>query len=87
MSQMPEGSNGADRFDFVIVDAEHGPSSIETLEAQVRAADTVNLPVVVRIAENTPQNILRHLDTGVLGAQLIDIGIALGRTDDRRNQR
>src|SRR3954463_12054636 len=57
-------------FDFVIVDAEHGPSSIESLEAQVRAADAVNLPVVVRIAENTPQNILRHLDTGVLGAQI-----------------
>ena len=57
-------------FDFVIVDAEHGPSSVETLEAQVRAADAVDLPVVVRIAENTPQNILRHLDTGVLGVQL-----------------
>src|SRR5581483_11960037 len=57
-------------FDYVIVDAEHGPSSVETLEAQVRAADAVNLPVVVRIAENTPQNILRHLDTGVLGVQL-----------------
>lgn len=57
-------------FDFVIVDAEHGPASVETLEAQVRAADVVNLPVVVRIAENTPQNILRHLDTGVLGVQL-----------------
>ncbi len=57
-------------FDFVIIDAEHGPSSVESLEAQVRAADAVNLPVVVRIAENTPQNILRHLDTGVLGVQL-----------------
>ena len=57
-------------FDFVLLDAEHGPGSVESVEAQVRAADAVNLPVVVRIAENTPQNILRHLDTGVLGVQL-----------------
>ena len=57
-------------FDFVILDAEHGPAAVETTEAIIRAADAVNLPVIVRIAENTSQNVLRYLDTGALGVQI-----------------
>jgi 4-hydroxy-2-oxoheptanedioate aldolase len=57
-------------FDFVILDAEHGPSAVETCEAMIRAADAVDLPTVVRIAENTSQNILRYLDAGALGVQI-----------------
>src|SRR5438045_966520 len=57
-------------FDFVLLDAEHGPPAVETCEAMIRAADAVNLPTVIRIAENTPQNILRYLDAGALGVQI-----------------
>jgi 4-hydroxy-2-oxoheptanedioate aldolase len=57
-------------FDFVILDAEHGPAAVETCEAMIRAADAVDLPTVIRIAENTQQNILRYLDAGALGVQI-----------------
>lgn len=57
-------------FDFVILDAEHGPAAVESCEAMIRSADAVNLPAIVRIAEGTPQNILRYLDAGALGVQL-----------------
>jgi 4-hydroxy-2-oxoheptanedioate aldolase len=57
-------------FDFVIIDAEHGPQDVETTEHMVRAADVTSLAAVVRVAVNLPQNLLRYLDTGVLGVQV-----------------
>src|SRR5690242_3451437 len=57
-------------FDFAVFDAEHGPLDLESCEHMLRAADAVDLPVVIRIALNHPQNILRYLDIGALGAQL-----------------
>ncbi len=43
--------------------------SVETCEGMVRAADTVNLTPIIRIAENVRQNILRYLD---IGAKFLD---------------
>ena len=54
-------------FDFVLLDAEHGPIGVESCEHMVRAADSVGLPVVIRVAMNIRQNILRYLDIGALG--------------------
>lgn len=57
-------------LDFVIVDAEHGSMSPRDCEEMVRAADVVGLTPIIRVAENTQQNILRYLDTGALGVQM-----------------
>jgi len=57
-------------FDFVIIDAEHGPMGIENCENMVRAADSVNITPIIRVAVNTQQNILRYLDIGALGVQM-----------------
>ena len=57
-------------FDFVLVDAEHGPAGVESCEHMVRAADSVGVPLFIRIAMNIRQNILRYLDTGSQGVQL-----------------
>ncbi|MBI2856595.1 MAG: hypothetical protein HYX93_07100, partial [Chloroflexi bacterium] len=57
-------------YDFVIIDAEHGPMSVETCENMVRAADAVGVVPIVRVALNLPQNILRYLDAGALGVQI-----------------
>jgi 4-hydroxy-2-oxoheptanedioate aldolase len=57
-------------FDFVLIDAEHGPMDLETCENMVRAADRVNVTPLVRVAINIQQNILRYLDGGALGVQL-----------------
>jgi len=45
-------------LDFVIVDAEHGPMSVESAESMVRAAQLSGLTPIVRVAQNLPQVIL-----------------------------
>ena len=57
-------------FDFVILDMEHGPLSVETVQNISRAAKAQNLEVVVRVTENNPANILRVLDVGVHSIQV-----------------
>ena len=57
-------------FDFVIIDAEHGPEDVETAEHMIRAAEAVAVTSVSRIAVNLPQNLLRYLDAGSMGVQI-----------------
>lgn len=57
-------------FDFVLIDAEHGPVGVESCDHMVRAAETVGLPAYIRVAVNIKQNILRYLDIGALGVQI-----------------
>jgi 4-hydroxy-2-oxoheptanedioate aldolase len=57
-------------FDFALLDAEHGPSGTESCEHMVRAAETVGIAPLIRVAVNIRQNILRYLDIGSLGVQL-----------------
>jgi 4-hydroxy-2-oxoheptanedioate aldolase len=57
-------------LDFVIVDAEHGPMSIESAESMVRAAQLTGMTPIVRVAQNLPQVILQYLDAGALGVQM-----------------
>ncbi len=61
---------GYSGMDFVCLDAEHGPMSPQDCENMIRAADVVGITPMVRIAENTQQNILRYLDAGALGVQM-----------------
>ena len=61
---------GYSGLDFVIVDAEHGAMAPRDVEDMVRAADTVGLTPIIRVAVNLQQNILRYLDTGALGVQM-----------------
>ena len=57
-------------FDYVLIDAEHGPMDLETCENMVRAADATNITPLIRVAINLQQNILRYLDIGALGVQM-----------------
>jgi 4-hydroxy-2-oxoheptanedioate aldolase len=52
-------------FDFVILDMEHGPLSIETVQQMVRTAEARGITPVVRVTENRDTLILRALDVGV----------------------
>ena len=51
-------------FDFVIVDMEHGPTSFETAEAMVRAAQSEGVHAVVRLGAASEDGVLRSLDIG-----------------------
>ncbi len=57
-------------FDFALIDAEHGPAEVESCEHMVRAAESVGLPVFIRVAMNIRQNTLRYLDIGALGLMM-----------------
>lgn len=57
-------------FDFTLVDAEHGPMGVESCEHMVRASESVETPIFIRVAMNVRQNILRYLDIGAQGVQL-----------------
>ena len=63
-------------FDFVIIDMEHGPYSIETVEQMVRAAEARGITPVVRVTENSETSILRVLDIGARSVQVPQISTA-----------
>lgn len=54
-------------FDFLILDMEHSPFSIETVEMMIRAAEIGNIFPVVRVPEVTEPAILEPLDVGAQG--------------------
>lgn len=57
-------------FDFVVIDNEHSPTDTLTTASLIRAADSVDLVPIVRVAENSPSYILKALDSGALGVQV-----------------
>jgi 4-hydroxy-2-oxoheptanedioate aldolase len=57
-------------FDFVIIDAEHNPLSVESCLHMVSGADSVGVTPIIRIEVNSRQHILRFLDIGAQGVQL-----------------
>jgi 4-hydroxy-2-oxoheptanedioate aldolase len=63
-------------FDFVLLDAEHGPLSPAIMEEMIRAAEAANMSALVRVPANVPHEILRYLDIGAVGIQVPHIDTA-----------
>ncbi len=57
-------------FDFVIIDAEHGPISIEKAQNMIRAAEAADIIPIIRVLKNDEGRILQALD---IGAQVIEV--------------
>jgi 2-keto-3-deoxy-L-rhamnonate aldolase RhmA len=57
-------------YDFVIVDVEHTPMSLETLDDVTRAIEGRGVPVVVRVPWNDPVELKRVLDIGIAGVMI-----------------
>jgi 4-hydroxy-2-oxoheptanedioate aldolase len=57
-------------FDFVVLDAEHGPLTPETAETMIRAAEAAGIDPIVRVPANVAHEILRYLDVGAAGVQV-----------------
>ena len=57
-------------FDFVIIDAEHGPISTESAQNMIRAAESANITPVIRLGNNDETLILRALDIGAQGIEI-----------------
>ena len=60
-------------FDFVIIDAEHGPISMENAQNMIRAAESVNITPIIRVGNNDESLILRALDIGAQGIEIPQI--------------
>jgi 4-hydroxy-2-oxoheptanedioate aldolase len=58
---------GAIGYDFVMIDCEHGPMSVDQVEHMVRAAESFGITPITRIPDPSDQTILRFLDRGVQG--------------------
>jgi 4-hydroxy-2-oxoheptanedioate aldolase len=54
-------------FDYVFLDGEHGPFTVETIESLCRAADAAGLTPIARVPDTSLPTILRYLDRGVMG--------------------
>jgi 2-keto-3-deoxy-L-rhamnonate aldolase RhmA len=54
-------------FDFIVIDAEHGFFTIESIETMVRACDVAKLPAVVRVPSLPAAEVGRSLDAGAAG--------------------
>jgi len=60
-------------FDFAILDMEHGPLSVETVEDLCRAARAGGMESIVRVRKNDAPQIQRALDIGSSGVQVPQI--------------
>ncbi len=60
-------------YDFVILDLEHGPNSVETIQNLVRAAQIANILPIVRVKEDNSSVIGEVLDIGAGGIQVPQI--------------
>ncbi|MBI2172268.1 MAG: hypothetical protein HYU30_09710 [Chloroflexi bacterium] len=58
---------GAIGYDFVFIDCEHGPMSVDQVEHMVRAAEAYDITPLARIPDHADATILRFLDRGVQG--------------------
>src|SRR4051812_18239262 len=58
---------GVAGYDYVVIDAEHGPIDFGAAEEMVRAADATGITPIVRVPDHLPKTILRYLDVGAQG--------------------
>ena len=63
-------------IDFVVLDTEHGPLSLETCENLIRAAECGGATPIIRVQANRSELILRVLDIGAGGVQVPQIECA-----------
>jgi len=57
-------------FDFVLLDAEHGPLSPMDAEPMIRAAEAAGVVPLVRVLSNSATEMLRFLDIGAMGLKV-----------------
>ncbi len=60
-------------FDFAILDMEHGPNSLQTMQNLVRAAIISGVLPVIRVRDRDPESISQALDIGALAIQVPQI--------------
>ncbi|MHA1128743.1 MAG: HpcH/HpaI aldolase family protein, partial [Alphaproteobacteria bacterium] len=57
-------------FDFIVIDLEHGPASIETAQMQMMAMKATGCRAIVRVPEASEAWVKRVLDAGAQGVMV-----------------
>ena len=57
-------------YDFLLLDMEHGPVTVDVLEGLVRACRAIGVVALARVPEDHPKTILRALDVGCVGVMV-----------------
>jgi len=63
-------------YDFLVIDTEHGPMSVESTVHLLRASEVQGVPGIVRVTNAGDTTILRSLDIGAAGVQIPQINSA-----------
>jgi 4-hydroxy-2-oxoheptanedioate aldolase len=63
-------------FDFVILDMEHGPVSLQQMQNMIRAANVAGIVPVIRTRDRIPESISQALDIGVQAVQIPQVTTA-----------
>lgn len=63
-------------FDFIILDQEHGPNSLRSLQHLIRAAEVTGMLPIVRVPEDAVNRIGAVLDIGAAGVQIPQVTTA-----------
>jgi len=64
---------GVAGYDCVLIDLEHGPIDVETVQAMGRACRAAGIVPLARVPDANPKVILRMLDSGCLGVMVPQI--------------
>lgn len=64
---------GVAGYDCVLIDLEHGPLDVETVQAMGRACRATGIAPLARVPDGNPKTILRMLDSGCLGVMVPQI--------------
>jgi 4-hydroxy-2-oxoheptanedioate aldolase len=64
---------GVAGYDCVLIDLEHGPIDVETVQAMGRACRAVGIVPLARVPDANPKTILRMFDSGCLGVMVPQI--------------
>ena len=68
---------GRGGFDFVIIDLEHGPNNVRTVQNLLRAAEVTGIFPIVRVKEDNASLIGEVLDIGACGIQVPHVNNAV----------
>lgn len=68
-------------FDFVLIDAEHGPVSPESAYPMILAAEAHGITPIARIGQLDRQVILKYLDLGIAGVMTPQVNDAAAAED------
>jgi len=63
-------------FDFVILDMEHGPNSLQQMQNLIRAAEVSGVKAVIRTRDRIPESISQALDIGAQAVQIPQVTTA-----------